>query len=81
MQCTTPCCHLFAFDTYIYASYLKSVYTQETKLPIYDKWPHVKFKKYINLALIEKEDITKREALQFMRATIHGNIDDIRKSK
>ena len=63
-----------------YASYLKFVYTRE-KLPIYDKWPQVKSKKYINLALIEKEDITKPEADQFMRATIHGNIDDIKKSK
>ena len=64
-----------------YASYLKSVYTRE-KLPIYDKWPQVKSKKYINLALIEKEDITKREAYQFTRATIRGNIDDIKnKSK
>ena len=41
----------------------------------------MKCKKYINLALIEKEDITKPEAYQFMRATIHGNIDDIKKSK
>ena len=63
-----------------YASYLKSVYTRE-KLQGYDKWPQVKSKKYINLALIEKEEITKPEADQFMRATIHGNIDDIKKSK
>ena len=63
-----------------YASYLKSVYTRE-KLPIYDKWPQMKSRKYINLALIEKEDITKREADQFTSATIHGNIDDIKKSK
>ena len=63
-----------------YASYLKSVYTRE-KLPIYDKWLKVKSKIFINLALIEKEDITKPEAYQFMRATIHGNIDDIKKSK
>ena len=63
-----------------YASYLKSVYTRAT-LPVYDKWPQVKSKKYINLALIEKEDITKPEADQFTRATIHGNIDDIKKSK
>ena len=62
-----------------YASYLKSVYTSK-KAPIY-RWPQVKCKKYINLALIEKEDITKPEAYQFMRATIHGNIDDIEKSK
>jgi len=65
---------------YPYASYLKSVYTQE-KLPIYDKWPHMKSRKFINLALIEKEDITKPEADRFTRATIHGNIDDIKKSK
>jgi len=63
-----------------YASYLKSVYTRQ-KLPIYDKWPLTKSKKYINLALIEKEDITRQEADQFTRATIHGNIDDIKQSK
>ena len=74
--CTTEL--LFAVDTY--ASYLKSVYTRE-KLPIYDKWPQLKAKKYINLALIERGDITKYEADEFMTATIHGNIDDINKSK
>ena len=63
-----------------YGSYLKSVYTRE-KLPVYDKWLQVKSKIYINLALIEKEDITKPEADQFTRSTIHGNIDDIKKSK
>ena len=62
-----------------YASYLKSIYTSK-KAPIY-RWPQVKCKKYINLALIEKEDIAKPEAYKFMRATIHGNIDDIEKSK
>ena len=36
-----------------YACYLKSIYTRE-KLPIYDKWPRVESKKYINLALIGK---------------------------
>ena len=64
----------------IYASYLKSVYTRE-KLPIYDKWPKTKSKKYINLAFIEKDDITRKEADVFTRATIHGNIDDIKQSK
>ena len=74
----TPGVQSSAVDTY--ASYLKSVYTRE-KLQGYDKWPLVKSKKYINLALIEKEHITKPEAHQFMRATIHGNIDNIKKSK
>ena len=67
-----------AVDTY--ASYLKSVYMRQ-KLPLYDKWPQVKSKKFVNLALITREDITKRETEQFMEATIHGNIDDIKKSK
>ena len=78
---TTPCDsggHSSEVDTY--ASYLKSVYTRE-KLPIYDKWPQVKSKKYINLALIQKEDITKRETDQFTTATTHGNIDNIKKTK
>jgi len=78
VQSTTPYNSASAVDDY--ASYLMSLYTRE-KQPIYDKWPQVKSKEYINLALIEKEDITKPEADQFMRNTIHGNIDDIRKSK
>ena len=62
-----------------YASYLRSVYTSK-KAPVY-RWPQVKCKKYINLARIEKEDITRPEVDQFTRATIHGKIDDIKKSK
>ena len=41
----------------------------------------MKSKKYINLALIDKEDITKTEADQFMTDAVHGNIDDIKKLK
>ena len=74
----TPGAQTSAVNTY--ASYLKSVYTRE-KLQVYDKWPQVKSKKYINLALIQKEDITKPEAYQFTKATIHGNIDHIIESK
>ena len=37
--------------------------------------------KYINLVLFEKDDITRQEADQFARATLHGNIDDIKQSK
>ena len=90
-QSTTPynpAVQFSAVDTY--ASYLKSVYTRE-KLPFYNKWPQVISKKYINLALIEnediteskadQEDITKPEEYQFTRATIHGNIYEIKKSK
>ena len=74
----TPGVQTTAVDSY--ASYLKSVYTEE-KLQVYDKWPQVESKKYINLALIEKKNIPRPEADRFMRATIHGNIDDINKSK
>ena len=49
-----------------YASYLKSVYTRE-KLPIYDKWPPVKPKKYINLVIISKNELPGQEAYQFMK--------------
>ena len=63
-----------------YASYLKSVYTRE-KLPMYDKWPQVESKKFVNLALIGNKKITKHERDDFTRATIHGNIDDIKQSK
>ena len=63
-----------------YASYLKSVYARE-KLPVYDKWPPVKPKKYINLAIIEKNEIPRQEAYQFMRDMINGLIDKIKKSK
>ena len=83
IQCytTTPYNSGLQLSTVImYASYLMSVYTRE-KLPIYDKWPLVKPKIFINLALIEKKDITKPEADQFTRTTIHGNIDDIKMSK
>ena len=78
ITCYEPDVQVSAVDTY--ASYLKSVYTRE-KRPAYDKWPHVKSKKYINLAFIDKEEITKTEADQFTSGTIHGNIDDIKKSK
>ena len=63
-----------------YASYLKSVYARE-KLPMYDKWPQVESKKFVNLALIGSKEITKHERDEFTKATIHGNIDDIDKSK
>ena len=56
------------------------MYTRE-KLPIYDKWPQVRSRKYIDLTLIEKGDITKVEEEHIMRCMIHGNIDDIRKLK
>ena len=60
----------------VYASYLKSVY-QRQKFPLYGKWPPSPSKRYINLAVVKKERVSKEEADEFTRATIHGDIDDI----
>ena len=63
-----------------YASYLKSVYTR-VKLLVYDKWPPVKPKKYINLTIIEKNEIPRQEAYQFIKGMVYGVIDQIKESK
>ena len=63
-------------DMQTYASYLKSVYTKPGTIN-YDKWPHVKSRKFINLVLIGKESEDKQEAEKLKKASIHGNIDDI----
>ena len=63
-----------------YASYLRSVYTSK-KLPTYGKWPPTASKKYIHLAVVKKEKVSKQQADAFTKATLHGNIDDICKKK
>ena len=64
-----------------YASYLRSVYTSK-KLPTYSKWPPSSSKKFIHLAVVRKERVSKKEADEFTRATIHGTeIDDIYRKK
>ena len=60
----------------VYASYLKSVY-QRQKFPSYGKWPPSPSKRYINLAVVKKERVSKEKADEFTRATIHGDIDNI----
>ena len=62
-----------------YASYLRSVYTQD-KLPVYDKWPLVKSKKYINPVLIGKQPITEQETDDLIRSTVYGSIDAIKQT-
>ena len=57
-------------------SYLKAFYSRQ-KFPNYEKWPPCSSKKYINLACIEKEKISKKMSNEFTKASIHGNIDDI----
>ena len=65
-----------------YAEYLKSKYACKT-LPVDEKRPYASKKgtKYINLAVVRKDNIDKSEMDKFTEATIHGNIDDITKKK
>ena len=70
----TPVPEMHAIDQY--ANYLRAYY-EGAKLPIYSKWPPTASKKYIHLAIVKKNQISKREADEFTRATLHGNIEDI----
>ena len=65
-----------------YAEYLKSKYACKTLLED-EKRPYASKKgtKYINLAVVRKDNIDKSEMDKFTEATIHGNIDDILKKK
>ena len=66
---------LSAIETYAY--YLKfDVYLRQ-KFPTYGKWPPNKAKKFINLALIKKQEMSKEEMSHFTKQTIRGHIDDI----
>ena len=47
------------------------------EIPDDRKWPPISSKKYINLACIDKYGISKRRFVEFTKASIHGNIDDI----
>ena len=65
-----------------YAEYLKSKYTCKTLLE--DEKRQYASKtgtKYINLAVVRKDNIDKSEMDKFTEATIHGNVDDILKKK
>ena len=63
-----------------YASYLRSVYTSK-KWPTHCKWPPTATKKYVHLAVVKKEPVSKQQADEFTKSTLHGNIDDICKKK
>ena len=70
----TPAPQMHPVDQY--ANYLRAYYEGE-KLPVYSKWPPTASKKFIHLAVVKKKHVTKREADEFTRATLHGNIDEI----
>ena len=61
----------------LYADYLRSVYTT-SELPIHYPKHGTKF---INLAVISKEHITKEEADKFTKATLRGDVDQILRVK
>ena len=75
-QCETP--SLSPLDHYV--AYLKDVYKHE-QFPVYNKWPHVEGKKYINLSLLSKHRITPQEAHQYTEAMFHGRISSIDPNK
>ena len=50
-------------------------------MPTHCKWPPTATKKYIHLAVVKKEQVSKQQADEFTKSTIHGNIDDICKKK
>ena len=64
-----------------YAKYLRAYYRRK-KLPDDSKWPPTASKKYIHLAVVKKDyNISKQQADEFTKATLHGNIEDIVREK
>ena len=63
-----------------YAKYLRAYY-RRGKLPIHSKWPPTASKKYIHLAVVKKDYVSKQQADEFTKATLHGNIEDIIREK
>lgn len=63
-----------------YAAYLKSLYAARN-MPVCQKWPPTPSKRYINLALISKDNACLAEAYELTTAKLHGHIDRILKKK
>ena len=63
-----------------YCRYLRA-YFGKSSLPTENKWQPSATKSYINLAAIRREKVTHKELLQFMLATLHGDVDEILKIK
>ena len=59
-----------------YQHYLKSLYKTKPT-PVDDKLFIGPCAQYINLAIIKKERLSREEADQFTRATLHGGVDQI----
>ena len=63
-----------------YGSWLRLFYCSK-KLPTNSKWPPTASERYINLAMIKKERVSKQEADEFTKAMTHGKIDGIYEQK
>ena len=74
----TPAPQMHAVDQY--AKYLRAYY-QRRKLPTDSKWPPTGSKKYIHLAVVKKGKVSKQQADEFTKATLHGDIEDIIREK
>ena len=59
-----------------YKAYLKNKYL-EKEMPNYGKWPPSISKKYVNLAVIEKERLSQTEAEEKSKALTYGDISKI----
>ena len=60
-----------------YTAYLKSKYL-EKEMPDYGKWPPSISKKYVNLAVIEKERLSRIEAEEKSKALTYGDVSKIK---
>ena len=69
---TTTCCGPIAR----YANYLKAYYDTSPISQAY-KWPLTPSTQYINLAIIKSEPVSREEADEFTRLTLHGDIDQV----
>ena len=61
----------------IYKSYLKKVYLRQ-KMPDYGKWPRLPKKKFINLAVISREQLSQMEAKEKLKALTYGDVSKLR---
>ena len=59
-----------------YASYLKAYYKTSPISQAY-KWPLTPSTQYINLAIIRSKLVSRKEANEFTRLTLHGDIDQV----
>ena len=59
-----------------YSKHLKSLYKASVLIPD-NKWPRTPSTKFINLACIDRETVTKHEVDEFTNYAIQGHIDDI----